>query len=211
MASRPAWSVDGDVIISKSFEFEWNGGFAVSQKRKNINNLHNEIKEKTKTKALEISTKSEVELGQKLSAFNLKLDGYTLENVFQSSKVYANGGPHLDLLKVEPKDAKRDERHTTSGALKGFEYKGKMWELEPKTLFYDYIYLKSVFETFDESELSELLDYDWFTDIEFNPSKSINCQARTVAILKYILQTSSRDVLKSYEKWVEFHNSVVKA
>ncbi len=209
MANRPAWSVDGDFVIKQSFEFEWNGGFAVSQKRKNINNLHNEIKNKTNGKALEISTKSEVGLGEKLSAFNLKLEGYVLENVFQSSKVYANGGPYLDLLEVEPKEAKRDERHTTSGALKCFEYKEHIWELEPKTMFYDYIYLVSIFNTFEKSELIELLEYDWFTDIEFNPSKSINCQARTVALLKYILKTSNQDVLKSVEKWVEFHKRVV--
>ncbi len=211
MASRPAWSVEGDSVISKSFEFEWNGGFAISQKRKNINNIHNEIKEKKEGKALEISTKSEVEFGQKLSAFNLKLDGYTLENVFQSSKVYANGGPYVDLLEVEPKESKRDVRHSTSGELKGFEYKGQRWELEPKTMFYDYIYLLSVFETFDENELRELSNYDWFTDIEFNPSKSINCQARTVAILKYILQTGNKEVLDTLEKWKDFHKKVVQA
>lgn len=211
MANRPAWSIYEDFVISKSFDFEWNGGFAVSQKRKNIVNLHKEIKEKTNGKALEISTKSEVLFGQKLSAFNLKLEGHILENVFQSSKVYEKGGPYLDLLEVEPRESKRDERHLTSGVLKAFEYKGQIWELEPKTMFYDYIYLVSVFETFDDSELKELLDYDWFTDIEFNPKKSINCQARTVAILKYILDTNNKEVLESYEKWAEFHKKVVKA
>ncbi len=211
MASRPAWSVEGDFVVSNSFDFEWNGGFAISQKRKNINNLHNEIKAKTGKKALEISTKSESEFGQKLSAFNLKLEGYTLENLFQSSKVYTNGGPYLDLLEVGPKESKRDERHTSSGALIGFKYKGQMWELEPKTIFYDYIYLVSVFNSFERNELDKLLEYDWFTDIEFNPSKSINCQARSVAILKFILTKGNRDVLETYEKWAEFHKKVVKA
>ena len=31
--------------------------------------------------------------------------------------------------------------------------------------------------------IEELVKYDTFTDIEFNPKKSINCQARTCAIL----------------------------
>ncbi len=211
MASRPAWSVEGDYVISKLFDFEWNGGFAVSQKRKNIYNLHNEIKEKNTGKPLEVSTKSEVEFGQKLSAFNLRLEGYTLENIFQSSKVYAGGGPYLDLLEVGPKESKRDERHTTSGKLIEFIYKEQKWELEPKSMFYDYIYLVSVFDSFEANELDEILNYDWFTDIEFNPSKSINCQARAVAILKYILKTNNEGVLESYEKWKVFHKGVVKA
>ena len=51
-----------------------------------------------------------INLGVKLSAFNLKLNGYTLENIFQSSKVFSNGGPYRDLMNVAPKEAKRDGR-----------------------------------------------------------------------------------------------------
>ena len=32
-----------------------------------------------------------------------------------------------------------------------------------------------------------LLDFDIFTDIEFNHKKSINCQARTCALYRYAL------------------------
>jgi len=31
--------------------------------------------------------------------------------------------------------------------------------------------------------VDELLEYTYFSDIEFNPKRSINCQARTCAIL----------------------------
>ena len=184
MASRPAWHIKDMRVKSEDFEFKWNGGFAISQKRKNITALHDSIYNKYKEKSLEVSTKSEVELGNELSAFNLKLNGIYLENIFQSSKKYENGGPYLDLLDVEPKDAKRDERHKSSGKLLSFVYDDEEWGLIPKTCFYDYIYFKAVLEKYG-LEL-DLNDYDWFTDIEFNPKKSLNCQARAIVIYKLI-------------------------
>ncbi len=48
-------------------------------------------------------------------------------------------------------------------------------------------------------------NYEWFTDIEFNPKKSINCQARSVAIYKLLQTRSMFDVLSSKETWTEFH------
>ena len=141
MAKRPAWTIENGKIISKDFEFAWNGGFAISQKRKNINALHQAIEDATGQTALEISSKGEVELGNQLSAFKMKTTGVFIENVFQASKRYENGGPYLDLLDVAPKDAKRDERHKISGKLVAFVRNGEDWPLEPKTVFYDYIYV----------------------------------------------------------------------
>lgn len=210
MANRPAWTIENNYIKKSSFEFEWNGGFAISQKRKNIVALHNSILEKTDKNALEISTKSELKFGQMLSAFNLKLDGHILENIFQSSKVYTEDGPFLDLLDKDPKDAKRDERHKNSGELIGFVYKNQKWDIIPETAFYDYIYISSIFQTFTVDEISELLEYDWFTDIEFNPAKSINCQARAAALLKFILINKDSSILNSHENWLEYHRAVVK-
>lgn len=57
---------------------------------------------------LTVCTKSRNPLGVKFSVFSLKLDGYTLENIFQSSKVFTGGGAYRDLLDVLPKYAKRD-------------------------------------------------------------------------------------------------------
>lgn len=34
----------------------------------------------------------------------------------------------------------------------------------------------------NENLAAEVTDYDCFTDIEFNPERSINCQARSVAL-----------------------------
>jgi type I restriction enzyme M protein len=207
MASRPAWTIRDGKVIRRDYEFAWNGGFAITQKQKNIRALHKAILDTTGETAIDISSKSTVEIGVQLSAFNLKLSGVYLENIFQSAKKYEHGGPYLDLLECPPKDAKRDERHTTSGKLVAFEWKGEDWELEPKTLFYDFIYLNAVSEKFGlDLDLSE---YQWFTDIEFNPAKSINCQARAAAIYKLIQQNKLYEVVSTKESWVKFHKEFV--
>ena len=54
-------------------EFTWNGGFALSQKQKNITALHQAFCRRfPERKVLEISSKSLQELGVKLSAFHLQ-------------------------------------------------------------------------------------------------------------------------------------------
>jgi type I restriction enzyme M protein len=87
---------------------------------------------------------------------------------------------------VSPRDAKRDERLRNSGALKCFDYDGQEWETEPKSMFYDWLYCKAV--SLDQSLSDNIMKYDAFTDIEFNPKKSINCQARAAAIFVSLKQ-----------------------
>lgn len=188
MAKRPFFisNESGDMWIEKSIEFKYYSGFAVSQKQKSIDSLHKEIKKiYPQKKILEVSTKSPDVNGTRLSAFNLKLTddfnkSHYLENWFQSGKVFENGGPYVDLLEVSPRDAKKDDRLKNSGALVSFEFKGNTFQLEPKTMFYDWLYINAVNE---DNLLSKVVqEYDIFTDIEFNPEKSINCQARSAAI-----------------------------
>jgi alpha-ketoglutarate-dependent taurine dioxygenase len=211
MAARPAWSVNNNGrVVEKIFSFEWNGGFAVSQKKKNIAGLHASMTENGCGNILEVSSKSDDPLGAALSAFNLRLDGHYLENVFQSSKVYELGGPYADLLECPPKDAKRDGRHVSSGRLTGFLYNGAMWELKPETAFYDYIYVTAAVNTVERAVLNGIRGYDWFTDIEFNPKKSINCQARSAAALKYLIETDLLYVTESIPIWLNFHRKVLQ-
>lgn len=121
-----------------------------------------------------------------LSAFNLKFydeltnKEYPLENIFQSSKVFEEGGPYRDLLYVHPKDAKRDERLKVSGRLVGFNYNDIVWDNEPKSMFYDWIYIRALMRNIRLSKA--IIEYEAFTDIEFNHEKSYNCQARSAAI-----------------------------
>lgn len=126
----------------------------------------------------------------------------SVECIFQSSKVFENGGPFKDLLSKSSLEAKRDERLKASGELKYFECTDKRWDLEPKTMFYDYIYIKALEE--NKELASKLLEYDCFTDIEFNNKKSINCQARSAAMFvslkKQNLLNSAIDNIESFKK-----------
>lgn len=210
MAERPAWTIEDNCVQMKMFNFKWNPGFALIQKQKNISGLHKEIYNDYLKKSLEISTKSDNELGRKLSAFNLKLNGIPIENIFQSSKVYEMGGPYVDLLGIEPKNAKRDIRHKTSGKLIAFNFNGYNWSIDPKTLFYDYIFIKAAIQSIPKEDIDRLDIYDWFTDIEFNPNKSINCQARSVAILKLLNINNDFCVLENIDEWINFHKSKVE-
>ena len=206
MAERPAFFIHDKKVVSKIYSFEWFSGFAVSQKQKSIESLHNAImKADADAKPLEVSTKSKDSVGIKLSAFNLKLNNYTLENIFQSAKVFENGGPYLDLLEVLPKEAKRDERLHSSGNLKAFRYENQDFPLNPKTVFYDYIYIAAVKQMFTEDEINTISSYNYFTDIEFNPAKSINTQARTVSMIRLILDEYGYLPDFSKEEFMQYH------
>lgn len=186
----------------KNISFELAKGFAKSQKQKNIQKLHEMyIHNFHGSQPLEVSTKSMQNLGVQLSAFNLKTkDGYVLENVFQSSKKFESGGPYADLLNVKPNQAKKDERLKTSGKLVSFEYKGVNYPLIPRSAFYDWIYLNALL--YNEDLCKELDTYSAFTDIEFNPEKSINCQARATAIYVGLKKAGKlKETMSSFDKF----------
>ena len=210
MAERPAFFIRQGSVVTGSYAFEWFPGFAVSQKQKSIESLHHAIMEADAgAKPLEISTKSKELIGTKLSAFRLKLNGYALETVFQSSKIFENGGPYLELLEVPPREAKRDERLRGSGDLRAFRYQDETFPLLPKTVFYDFLYLAAVKDSCTQDEIKAISDYNYFTDIEFHPAKSLNTQARAAAIIKLILEEYGylRDFGK--EDFIQYHKTHV--
>ncbi|MBQ9487598.1 MAG: hypothetical protein IJU91_07355 [Selenomonadaceae bacterium] len=168
-------------------EFKFYSGFSLKQKHLSIKSLHaafNEIY--PDKKVLEISSKSDNDLGVKVSAFNLQfsykdLDKvFSVESAFQGSKVFENGGPYVDLLGKSSRDAKHDERIKTSGRLIAFKFFGEVFPVDPKTYFYDWLYINAL--NFNSDLAAEILNCDAFTDIEFNPKKSLNCQAAAAAI-----------------------------
>ena len=206
MAKRPAFFVSQGKVISEIYSFEWYSGFAVSQKQKSIKSLHNAIKKADlNARPLEISTKSMERIGIKASALHLKINNDTLENVFQSAKVFEHGGPYLDLLDVSPKEAKRDERLHKSGSLKAFRYQNEDFPLIPQTVFYDFIYITAIKQSFTIDEVDAILSYNYFTDIEFNPTKSINTQARAVAMLKLIVDEYGYLPSFNKEDFIQYH------
>lgn len=210
MAERPYYFVveERQTIGKGEVSFEWCPGFSIAQKQRSIHAMHEEIRKRGRN-PLEISTKSEVSLGKRLSAFHLKLDGILLENIFQSSKVFEKGGPYLDLLEVSSKEAKRDERLKTSGDLVKFTYKDIDWPLIPRTVFYDWIYYNAVRESVSQEELEELKGYDAFTDIEFYPKRSINTQARAIALVQLIYIINGKLPEMSPEDFLALHKRVV--
>ena len=214
MAKRICFiSIPSEYPIYKEIEveFEYFNGFAVSQKQKSIRSMHESVNKMDKSlQILEVSTKSTNPTGVALSAFNLKFyeintdREYPLENIFQSSKVFERGGPYRDLLNVHPKDAKRDERLKSSGNLIHFNYKDTIWEREPKTMFYDWIYICSLFKNKNLSK--KILEYNAFTDIEFNQEKSFNCQARSAAIFVSLSKLGRlEEVLNDKEKFKDIY------
>ena len=209
MAERPLFVPDAagpPWIRTVDLEFQWHPGFSRAQAQRSIASLHSAAAAAGYAGVLEISSKSEEPLGRQLSAFHLQLtlpDGsqVSVENAFQGSKVFTTGGPYTDLYRVSARDAKKDVRVRGEAPLQTFSYFGVDWPLEPTTLFYDWLYLNALRGSPHLAE--QLCSYGGFTDIAFNPQRSLNCQARSAAL--YVALQGSVDldqVLASKRKFL---------
>lgn len=96
---------------------------------------------------------------------------------------------------VTPIEAKKDERIRSSGRLTGFTFKGKNFPITPKTLFYDWVYCRTLLK--NPNLVKDVVEFDIFTDIEFNHEKSINCQARSATIFVYLYKNNLIDTALS--------------
>jgi hypothetical protein len=207
LATRPIFiprADRGPLVEVLPVDIQWHGGFSVLQKQKNILELHDKAKRLGIHPILEISTKSLVEVGRRLSAFNLKIDVNgtlkSLESVYQSSKVFAHSGQHEHLMDLEPFMAKREVHSLGQGPIVAFRLLGEEFPTEPKNAFYDWLYLKAI--TPHEEWIKKNLHYAAYSDIEFNPSKSINCQGRAVAEFHALsLRNSTMDCVNDFEKF----------
>lgn len=190
-------------------EYEYFSGFALSQKQKCISSLHKAAEKENISNILEISSKSPNPIGVNLSAFNLSIKVnntfFCVEQVFQASKVFEKGGPYSDLLNVSSREAKRDPRLKESGNIIAFNVMGKDFPTEPKTFFYDWLYSNALLQNKDI--LKKALEYNAFTDIEFNEKKSINCQAYSLALFCSLVKNYN-DILEndslSQENFLKF-------
>lgn len=210
MAQRPIFVPnydEGPFVKTLNVNFEWYPGYSIKQKQKSILSLHEVAKKQNINKILEISTKSDKEIGIKLSAFNLIAelnngDKISVESAYQGSKIFEKGGPFRDLFYKLGREIKRDKRLYDSGRLIGFYFNDIKWELEPKNAFYDWLYINALYK---QPELSyELLKYDGFSDIEFNPNRSINCQARAAALFVSLVKRNLIDkVISDRNKYLE--------
>lgn len=213
MATRPVFIpvFEGNSLIKKdNIDFQYHNGFAVVQKQKSIAALHEAIHEKYGfKKILEVSSKSQDQLGVDLSAFNLMMfdkkanKKFSVECAFQSSKVFEYGGPFIDLLDRTSREAKKDQRLKESGELLKFVFYGREWDLLPRTAFYDWLYINALNASPQYHE--ELSQYEAFTDIEFNPEKSINCQANAIAMFVSIKQKGLLDQVKNQDIFLKLY------
>lgn len=193
VATRPVFIHDpvdpgGNELL---VDFVWHPGFSVAQKQRSIEALHAAaIEALGGGPLLEVSTKSPVRLGQRLSAFNLRLHSdehgwLSVEAAYQGSKVFVESGQYPELYGIRGgADIKRIIGQRGGEAIVGFRFEGRDWPLEPTTAFYDWLYLRALIDlgTDDPSALAELATFVGFTDIEFNPKRSLSCQARSCAL-----------------------------
>lgn len=201
MANRPFFiplTNKENLVETKTVEFKWFSGFAKTQKQKSVISFHENISKEFKiNKILEISTKSENKLGIKLSAFNLKIKfkekEYFLESLFQGSKIFSDQGPNNYLYEKEPIEAKKDELIKRSD-LKEFSFFGEKFSLGFD--FYSWLYFIALNQKKDLTR--KILEYQAFTDIEFNPQKSLNCQAFSAALFSAMIKNKLLDSNKIY-------------
>ena len=201
MANRPFFIPNDnkdELVKTELVDFKWFSGFAKVQKQKSISSFHENISKQFRyNKILEISTKSKDKLGVKLSAFNLKINfknkEYFLESLFQGSKVFSNEGPYVDIYKKASIDAKKDERIKRSD-LKEFSFFGEKFTLDFD--FYSWLYFLALKQ--NKKLTSEMLQYQAFTDIEFNPEKSLNCQAYSAALYLSMVKNNILNIDKEY-------------
>jgi len=158
---------------------------------------------------------------------------HTIENWFQSSKQFSRQGevfgPYTELLNVDPKNAKRfinpnldkktAEQYADSplfnriqseikGAnLRSFVFLGKKYKTEPKSGFYDYIYLKALNQ--NQKLANAIKEYSVFTDIEFTPRVNgrivrYNTQARACAIFAALSNKGLLNIaLEDFDSFVD--------
>lgn len=207
MAERPVFvpSYAGSQLVHEvPVTFNWHPGLAPSQKKKNITELHGAAKVRGLSPLLEISSKSDKPIGQRLSAFSLRLElangSPTIECIYQGSKVFERAGPFVDLYWLTSREAKRDPRLKESGKLVGFRFEGEDYPTSPASVFYDWLYFKAIYPHRDW--LKRRHEWAGFTDIEFNPERSLNCQARSFAAFISLQKRGElEDVLSSFEKF----------
>lgn len=192
MAKRPIYvstdSIDNP-YIETDIEFNWIPGNTYNQKCKRRDSLINEIKKYFDINMhLEISTKSNNNLGKNLSALNLKLNNNGLilpvEKFYQDGKIY------------------------DSNEFKGYKLGDLFFDKDPYGLFYDYIYILALYQNKEYHEA--LKPYYFFTDIEFNPNKSINTQARSASIFKTLYDTNNIDIINDIDEFKKYYKENVK-
>lgn len=198
MANRPIFYAnqqrhDTAPVLELLVDFQWHPGFSIAQKQKSIASLHSAVIATTGlVSPLEISSKSTSPLGHELSAFNLQLSfrcssmlTASVETFYQGGKIF-NGVPRADhdRFKLGPRESRQRVKELGAGGrLSGWEIGRYTFSLSSGVDFYNWLYLGALHQ--HPELLNDLISHDCFTDIEFNPKKSLACQARSAALARY--------------------------
>lgn len=206
MSERPVYmpKLTRPFYTIENYEFDWAPGQAAAQKKKNSAELRSLWKEKHPGQSiLEVSTKSDSPAGEKLSPFNLtkRLKSlrkeFPVENIYQAAKTFRHGGPYVDLLGAAPNKALADPRLLDSGPLVSFTMENEQYPATPVWLFYTWLYLSALLE--NPGLADTVRKTDAFCDIEFNPNKGVNNQARACAVFHSLARLGLLEQAKSFE------------
>lgn len=171
-------------IVTQVFEFLWVPGQAHVQRQKCARSLQSAILAELPTaRPLEISSKSDETLGVQLSALNLSFaDGVSVETRYQSAKCFTDGiGPFPEAVRLPAHEARAYVREQSEGKkLIAFNDHGQLWPLHTGSLFYYWLYGTALRANPDMAH--RLTQYTCFSDIEFNPAKSVSTQAASAAL-----------------------------
>lgn len=217
MANRPVYVPMNQAPYYKAIniEFVYNRGLNIKQKQKNIAAIHEIFNQNyPENSILEISSKSLQPLGVLLSAFHLMKyvpsleKSIPVENIYQGGKQFEQAGPFLDLYHGTAKQAKKDERLRTSGNLIRYYYENEFLPINPIEAFYNWLYINALIENQDLAQ--QILEYNAFTDIEFNPRTAINCQAKAAAIYVALHNLGLLDRVKEYHEFIKLFSKMEK-
>ncbi len=214
MATRPVFFVTTPAeawVRVEEVSFQWFPGMSLAQKRRSIDAMQAAAHTLAPGKSLlEISTKSAEADGRALSGFELCLEAHgkrmAVESLFQGSKLCRAGngvaGPYQELYAGDAVDAKRDPR-LAHCHLAGFRLFDEDWPLAPwppgpgrkdalpPSAFYDYLYFRALLQ--QPALAAKACGYDGFTDLEFTPGKSDNCQAFSAALFAALTAAARAD------------------
>ena len=199
MAIRPIFRpvFDGfPYVESVDIEFEWHPGFSKTQAQKSIKSLHQSAEKRGISPLLEISSKSTNPIGVSLSAFNLPIQigsgqKISVECAYQGSKIFEKSGPYEDLYLVSSREAKKDPRIRKSGEIIAFCFQDQEFPICPIHAFYDWLYISALWQNLQSAQ--QTLEFNGFSDIAFNPTRSFNCQARSAALFVSLYKSNLVD------------------
>lgn len=156
-------------------------------------------------RVLEISSRSDEEIGRSLSAMRLpaaRSDDerrLPVESIYQAAKCYGEQGPGEALSNGF--NAKRHDRERRrAGGLTGFEHGGTFWPTGSGSAFYDQLWIKAAAD--GGNELTGRLEgYDGFSDQFHRPGQSVACQARAAAILVGLERAGRLQSVQDVNDW----------